>query len=813
MGPAAVGPRSLPRFCWIGPQLPETWNEQEPQPSPYLRKTFTVAGTVRRAVFFASALGVYEARINGSRVGAAVLAPEWTDYRTKVQYQGHDVTEMVREGENAIGAVLGPGWYAGQLGLGNYFLGITRGFYGRLLRFAAFLLVETDQGAETVVISDASWKWTTEGPIRSSDILGGETYDARLEMPGWDRPGFDDSKWHAVSMGQGPALVAQPSEPIRITQDIAPVSVSEPAPGTFIFDMGQNMVGWVRATFHGAPGTDVRIRHGEVLNTDGTLYRDNLRLGGGDPRWGARQEDHYLCRGSGDEVFEPHFTYHGFRYVEVTGLERAPAAWRLVGRVLHSDAPEAGTFECSSPLLNRVMSAIQWTQRGNMHGIPTDCPQRDERLGWAGDILVFCRTAMFNRDMAAFLTKWLRDMRDAQADDGRFPDFAPHPYDPNERFSGNPGWADAAVIIPWRMYKSYGDVRALEEAFEPARRWVDYGVRENPDLIWRDQGRCNPLWFGDWLNADTFVDIPGLPRKGGEVPKELYSTALFACSAQTVACIARVLGRLEDEKRYEALARRIRVAFAKAFVAKDGRIKGDTQAGYALALHFDLLPTGLRKKAAARMVAALKPYKGGLSTGIVSTVPMMRELVRWGYLEHAYRLLMRKEMPSWGYMVEHGGTTMWERWDGWVEGRGFQNPSMNSFNHYAIGSIGEWMWRIIGGINPDEGSEGMAAVTIAPMPGAGLTWARAAHRSIRGPVSVEWRSEGSAFSMKVVIPPNMSATIVIPDASASGVTEGGVPLAKAPGVWLLGRRGRGCAVMVQSGTYEFAARPRNARKE
>ncbi|HET6485942.1 MAG TPA: family 78 glycoside hydrolase catalytic domain, partial [Spirochaetia bacterium] len=555
----------------------------------------------------------------------------------------------------------------------------------------------------------------------------------------------------------------------------------------------------------GSAGTDVRIRHGEVLNPDGTLYRTNLRIVPDRPTWGAQQEDHYLCRGSGDECFEPHFTYHGFRYVEVSGLEKAPVPWDIVGRVLHSTSPEVGTLECSSPVLNRVLAAIQWTQRGNMQGVPTDCPQRDERLGWAGDIQVFSWTAMFNRDMAAFFTKWIRDLREGQAADGRLPDFAPHPYDPNARFSGNPGWSDAALLIPWRMYVAYGDREILAEAFEAASRWVEYSLRSNPDLIWRDQGACTPAYYGDWLNSDTFVDIPGLPRKGGEVPKEVYATAYFAYSASIAGKMAQVLGKTEEANRYTRLASRVRAAFLKEFVASDGKIKGDTQAGYALALHFDLLPAALRKKALARLVSALEPYRGGLSTGFLSTVPMMLELVRGGHVEEAYRLLLRREMPSWCYMVEHGGTTVWERWDGFVEGRGFQNPGMNSFNHYAIGSVGEWMWRVIAGINPLEEAPGCSTVRINPIPGGGLTWARASWRSIRGPLAIEWNRSAETFTMDVTIPPNMSAEIVLPGATAALTTESQTPLARAVGVSLKGRRAEGLVLQVGSGAYHFEA--------
>jgi alpha-L-rhamnosidase len=566
------------------------------------------------------------------------------------------------------------------------------------------------------------------------------------------------------------------------------------------------MVGWVRMKVRAPEGTDIRIRHAEVRNPDGTIYRDNLRLDPSQPLLGAHQEDHYICRGGKDEVFEPCFTYHGFRYVEVTGLVSPPRPGDLVGRVLQSSSAEAGSFECSSPELNRVMAAIQWTQRGNMHSVPTDCPQRDERLGWSGDAQVFSQTAMYNRDMAAFLTKWLRDVREAQTLDGRFPDFAPHPFDPSMRASGNPGWADVGVILPWRAYVEYGDPRFIRDAFDSARRWVDHTERTFPDLVWKEDGLIAAPPYGDWLNADTFVSIPGIAKTGGKVPNGIYGTAFFANSARLVGCMAERLGMTEEAHRYLSLARRIRDAFVKAFVTGDGVIRGRTQAGYALALSFDLLPAKLRAPAARNMVAALRPYHGAPSTGIQSTLRMMTELVRAGQAETAYGLLNRREMPSWIYMVEHGGTTIWERWDGWVEGRGFQDPGMNSFNHVAIGSVGEWMWRFIGGICPDEDAPGYENVIIAPVPGGGLTSAKAVHHTIRGPVSVSWHLHAGELTLEAAVPPNMTATVIIPDASPGAVTESGRPVAASPGVRSLGRKAGGLWLQVQSGRYTFVRR-------
>jgi len=680
----------------------------KPKPATLFRKAFAIDGTVTRATAYATGLGLYELRINGQRVGDQLLMPEWTDYRKRIQYQVFDVTKLLRQGENAIGAACGEGWYSGRL------MEFDRNAYGRCARFLTRLEIKLADGRTQVVATDPSWRSTDEGSIRSNDIYDGEESDARREIVGWDAPGFDDAAWRPVQVSDlGDAqLVWQRNEPVRAITELRPTAVAEPAPGVYVFDMGQNMVGWCRFKIQAPAGTTVTIRHAETLNEDGTIYTANLRS--------ARQTDQYTTRSGGEEVFEPHFTYHGFRYVELTGLPNAPGRDAIVGRVFCSSAPEVGAFECSNAMLNQLWRNVLWTQRANLMSTPTDCPQRDERFGWMGDIQAFAQTAVFNMDMAAFFNKWVRDIRDDQAEDGRYPDFAPHPGDPNRKWSGTPAWGDAGAIVPWRMYENYADTRILDEHFESARRWVDSVHQHNPDLIWHHARGNN---YNDWLNADTLI-MEGWPKSGGETPHDVFATAFFARSTEIVAKMATVLGRHEDAARYRDLFDSIRRAFNERFVKPDGRIDGDTQGGYALALNFNLLPDELRPKAAQRMIEGFKRYNGHLSTGIQTTHRLMLELTRNGYNDEAWRLILLRDFPSWGLMIDNGATTIWERWDGYVKGRGFQNPGMNSFNHWAFGAVGEWIYRTVLGINPDEAQPGYKHFEIRPRPGGDVTWAK-----------------------------------------------------------------------------------------
>ncbi|HKQ09185.1 MAG TPA: glycoside hydrolase family 78 protein [Blastocatellia bacterium] len=777
---------------WIGDKLPSVENVA----ATMLRREFELTAKPQRAIVYASALGVYELHINGQRVGDQLLAPEFTDYHTRTQYQAYDVTGLLRTGANAIGAMLGDGWYAGGIGLAQALLKKPRNIYGNHPRLIAQLEIDLSDGRKARIETDANWRTTREGPIRSADLLNGEVYDARREMAGWDSPGFNDHAWSAaeVEAHAGTQLVAQPNEPIRVTREIKPIAVNEPKPGVYVFDMGQNMVGWCRLKTRGAVGTTVRLRHAEMLNPDGTIYTENLR--------GAQQADAFTLRGAASEAYEPHFTYHGFRYVEVTGLAAKPAIDAITGRVFHSAMAETSSFETSDPLLNKLWQNILWTQRGNMESIPTDCPQRDERLGWMGDIQIFVGTGIFNMDMAAFFTKWMRDVRDAQATDGRFADFSPHPFGKDKIFTGVAGWGDAGIVVPWRVWQHYGDKRLLIESYDSARRWVEFIRGNNPDLLWKNK-RGND--YGDWLNSDTLV-YEGFPRKGGQVPKEVFATMMFAYATDLLSRIAGVIGKEDEAKKYAALFNDIRAAFNKAYVSEDGHIRGDTQAGYALALHFDLLPSALRPTALKYMLDGISRYNGHMSTGFHSTYRMMLELTRAGENEVAYSLVNQRGFPSWEYSIDNGATTIWERWDGYVKGRGFQDKGMNSFNHYAIGAVGEWMARVILGINNDDAHPAYEQFTLRPYPGGGLSWARGHYDSIRGRIESSWSVAAGQMQYNVTIPANTAAAVYVPAKDAAGVMESGKPASAAPGVKFLRMEDGAAVFLVQSGKYNFTAR-------
>jgi alpha-L-rhamnosidase len=753
-------------------------------PSPYLRKEFRLERPVRRARLYATARGVYELYVNGERVGRDVLAPGWTDYRKRIQYQAYDVTGLLAEGRNVLGAILGDGWYAGFVGFDPKHRGAH---YGSRAHLLAQLEVEYEDGTTQTVVSDGSWKSST-GPILYSDLLVGESYDARREMSGWNEPGFDDSTWYpaGVEEVEKTLLLAQPDEGVRVTEEVAAKAVTEPERGVHVFDMGQNIVGWVRLKVQGEAGTEVTLRHAEALNPDGTIYTTNLRF--------ARATDRYVLRGGGEEAYEPRFTFHGFRYVEVTGYPGEPPLEAITGRVVHSATPPAGSFECSSPMVNRLQSNIVWGQRDNFLSIPTDCPQRDERLGWMGDAQIFVRTASFNMDIAAFFEKWMVDVEDAQSSEGAFPDVAPLFGERSEAFlsRGAPAWGDAGVIVPWTIYKTYDDMRIVERHYDAMGRWMEYLRDANPDLLRRNKMGNN---YGDWLSP-----------KGAHTPKDLLATAYWAYDARLMAEMARVVGRPEDAKRYEDLFEGIKGAFNEAYVAPDGRIKGDTQTCYVVALHMDLLPEELRPAAADHLVAAIEREDWHLSTGFVGVGYLCLVLTETGHSDVAYRLLNNETYPSWGYTIKSGATTIWERWDGWTEENGFQSPNMNSFNHYSLGSVGEWLYRYVAGLDMDPQTAGYGHIVIRPRPGGGLTHARGEYDSVRGRIVSAWSIEGEQFNLGVVIPANTTATVYVPVEGGTGISEGGKPVEQAEGVTVLSL-GEGEAVLsVGSGSYEFVGR-------
>ena len=594
-------------------------------------------------------------------------------------------------------------------------------------------------------------------------------------------PGLDDSAWPTATVRHEAKrpLEGQDVQPVRQTGELKPKSIKEPKPGKWTFDLGQNMVGVVRLKVSAPAGTKITLRHAEMLNPDGTIYTTNLRS--------ASSIDTYVCKGGGEEVWQPKFTFHGFRYVELTGLPVKPQMDAVTGVVLGSDLPRVGQFACSDPRINQLQSNISWGQRGNYLSIPTDCPQRDERLGWMGDAQVFVRTATFNADVAAFFTKWLVDVDDGQTPDGAFSD-----VNPNTMGCGSvPAWGDAGVICPWTIYQVYGDRRILVRHLPAMTRWVEWCRTHSTGLI-RDKDRGND--YGDWLSI------------GADTPKDLIGTAYFAYSANLVAKSYKAIGDDVRAAKYDKLFRDIKAAFNKRYVKPDGRIFGDTQSCYAMAVKFDLLPQDLRAKAVQYLEDDIKAKGWHVSTGFVGVSYLLPVLTAAGKVDTAYRLLMQDTFPSWLFSVKHGATTIWERWDGWTPERGFQDPGMNSFNHYSLGSCGQWLFEGAAGIGLDSAAPGFRHILIHPHVGGGLTSASASLRSIRGLIASSWTLKDGTFTLSIKIPTNTTATVYVPAADAATVQESGKPAADAEGVKPLRSENGEAVFEVQSGEYQFTAK-------
>jgi alpha-L-rhamnosidase len=719
---------------WIS--LPSTRPVSALQSPSYLRRDFQLTKPLLRATLYATARGVYLPYLNGKRIGNTLFAPGWTDYKKRIAYQTYDVTNELIAGANTIGAIIGDGWYAGYVAWGH-----RNHFYGTEPQLLAQLFLEYADGSSDTIVTDDSW-CGANGPIVYSDILAGEYYDSRIALAGWSSPGFDKDKCRPVKVEKehdtSILLTAQIDPPIRKTEEIPAKSVSRPMPGSYIFDLGQNMVGWVRLKIQGAPGTIVRLRYGEMLEQRKSLYVDNLR--------GAEATDTFILSGSGIKTFEPHFTFHGFRFVEVTGAIEAPTTNAITGIVIHSDTPKTGSFECGSPLVNQLVKNIDWGQRGNFIGVPTDCPQRDERLGWMGDAQVFVRTAAANRDVAGFFEKWMVDVVDAQSAEGAFSDVAPRAPNPPD---GAPAWADAGVIVPWTIYQVYGSRQILTSNYSAMTAWIDFLVKENPNFLWLKR-RNND--YGDWLSIEA------------DTNKDLLATAYFAYDAWIMARIASVLNKQNDASKYEQVFENIKQAFNKTYVAEDGKVLGNTQTSYLLALRFNLLPDHLRPLAAKHLVDDIKNKGNHLSTGFIGVGYLCPVLSDAGYSDIAYTLLLNKTFPSWGYSIEHGATTIWERWDGWTEEKGFQDVGMNSFNHYSLGSVGEWLQRYAAGIDNDPDAPGFKHFFLHPHPDRRLGYVTASFESVHGTIASHWEYNGDDILLKMVVPANTTATITLPNA-------------------------------------------------
>lgn len=769
---------------WITPNLIE--DETKSNPAPYLRREFSISKKVESARLYATAMGLYEMSLNGKRVGEEYFAPGWTSYDFRYQYQTYDVTDSLKSGANCIAAILGDGWFRGRLAWEPKKL---RNRYGKKLALLAQLVITYKDGTQQIVASDGQWK-SARGPILASDIYDGETYDARLEQPGWNEAGFTNKDWQSVTvMGPPKAKLVAPAGPaVEAIEEIAPVKVLKTPAGDTVLDMGQNMVGWLRFHVAAPAGTIITLRHAEVLDKDGNFYTANLRS--------AKQTVRYTTKGQGTETYQPHFTFQGFRYVAVRGWPGEVNPRDFMGVVVHSAIPRTGSFETSNPLLNQLQHNIIWGQKGNFVDVPTDCPQRDERLGWTGDAQVFARTASFNHDIAAFYTKWLKDIALDQEDDGAVPFVIPNvlSHETRKGEAASAGWADVAVVVPWVVYQSYGDRRVLEEQYPSMKAWVEYMRRQAGEKYIWSKGDS----FGDWLAfATTHADYPG-----ATTDKDLIQTAYFARSTALLAKTAEVLGKKEDAGEYNSLEEKINAAFQKEFVTPNGRLSSNTQTAYALALAFELLPQEQRAQAAARLAADVRKF-GHLTTGFLGTPLLCQVLSDYGYLDIAYMLLNRTQYPSWLYPVTKGATTIWERWDGIKPDGSFQDPDMNSFNHYAYGAIGEWMYRVVAGIELDERRPGYKRILIQPQPGGGLTYAKASVESMYGRVESDWKIADGKFTLTVEVPPNTTATVRVPKAKLEQTTEGQKPLAGRMDLVGAHQAADTLIVEIGSGTYVF----------
>ena len=723
-------------------------------PSPHFRKEFSITGSIVRAVICVTSHGFYELQLNGKKVGDQVLTPGWTSYGKRIQYQVYDVTGQVVRGGNAIGAVLGDGWYRGTLAWGNNWA-----IYGRHLGLLMQMKVTYADGSESLIMTDETWKCSNDGAIRINDIYNGETYDATKKLTGWNMPGYNDSNWNPVKTGnyRNSIIVASEGALIRKIEEIKPVKIFRTPKGSLIADMGQNMVGWIRLRVNGVKGTVVTLRHAEVLDKYGEFYTENLRS--------AKCQITYTLAGTGDEVYEPRFTFMGFRYVEVSGFPGELSEENITGVVVHSDMQVTGYYESSNPLLNQLQHNIQWGQKGNFVDVPTDCPQRDERLGWTGDAQAFSRTAAFNFNVAAFFAKWLKDVSLDQKPGGEVPDVIPDVLNRQDAKTAAPsaGWGDVAVIVPWTMYQVYGDKKLLEDQYPGMKAWVEYIRNKAGDsYIWKGGSK-----YGDWLFYHPPVN--NHTEADGYTEHDFISTAFYAYSASLLAKSAKELGKPDDEKIYSDLFSRIKQVFIKEYVTQAGRVGTNSQTSYVLALMFNLLPEELCPEAARFLVQDIKSRRNHLSTGFLGTPFLCHVLTKYGYTDVAYDLLLQTTYPSWLYPVKMGATTIWERWDGQKTDSTFQDAGMNSFNHYAYGAIGDWIYRNSAGI--DNESPGFRDIVIHPFFTKKLEYSKAAFESPYGSIASGWERKGNKIVVNVKIPVNTNARIVLPANSSMLTTS------------------------------------------
>lgn len=766
---------------WIQPGYTE---DSIQRPSPLLRKEFTASKKIVSATAYITSHGLYEARINGQRVGDGYLTPGWTAYQKRLQYQAYDVTSLLRSGKNAIGVMLGSGWYRGYIAFER-----QHNYYGKDISLLFQLVLSYSDGSTETIGSDGSWKSST-GSIKSSEIYNGETIDAREEKAGWTLAGYDDKEWTAVKTASFSSdnLIATFNEPVRKHETFKALQLITTPKGEKVIDFGQNLVGWVNVKIKGKAGDKIVLSHAEVLDKAGNFYTDNLRA--------AKAQDIYILKGGEEESFEPHFTFHGFRYIRVEGVTGEINLADFTAVALYSDMEKTGEFHCSNPLINQLQHNIQWGQRGNFLDVPTDCPQRDERLGWTGDAQVFSRTATYLVGAENFFTKWLKDVAADQLPSGSVPFVVPNVL--GQGAAGSAGWADVATIIPWNLYLAYGDQRVLEEQYPSMKAWVEFMRGKSKNDLWN-----TGFHFGDWLFYRPDDDNDG---RAAVTDKYLIAQCFYAHSTQLLINAATVLGKTSDVNSYTTLLKNIKDAFLREYMTPNGRLVSGTQTAYVLALHFDMLPEALRQQAAERLAENVKSYNYHLTTGFLGTPYLCHVLSRYGYTDIAYRLLMQDSYPSWLYPVKMGATTIWERWDGIKPDGSFENVGMNSFNHYSYGAIGDWMYRVVTGLDTYEDGPGYQHNKIAPNPGGGLTEAAADLQTGYGLLSSHWRKQNDSLLLDIVIPANTTSTVYIPAPEGGEITESGNPLKSVKDIEVAGV-GQGHLILkLGSGHYHFAVK-------
>ncbi|MBP7976310.1 MAG: family 78 glycoside hydrolase catalytic domain [Verrucomicrobia bacterium] len=782
---------------WITRRRPAPLAESQlfaDDPAPLLRKEFVVEKKIRRARIYVSGLGYYELRLNGRRVGDQVLDPGWTTYSQRVLYSTYDVTACLRRGRNAWGVMLGNGWFNPlPLRLWGHINPRENLTIGEP-RVIAQLRIELADGTTQTLGTDVSWK-TGPGPIQRNSVYLGEVYDARREQPGWDQPGFDDSNWEPAQTARGELgpLQAQDAPPIRVTRVLQPVKLTEPKPGVHIFDFGQNFAGWARLRVQGPAGTRVKLRYGELLYPDGTLNgmtavcgqikgggRDYHYDGQGAPKT-AWQMDDYILKGQGRETYTPRFTFHGFRYVEVTGYPGQPTLASLDGLRLNADVAPVGSFACSNEQFNRIQEMVLWTELSNLFSVQSDCPHR-EKFGYGGDIVASGEMALFNFDMGRFYAKAVRDLADAVRPNGGFTETAPFVGISDEGLgerSGPVGWGTAHPFLLWGLYQHYGDRRLLEENYGAARRWLG---------LLQSQAR-------DGILDNGISDHESLVPK----PRALTGTGFYYLNAQLLARLARVLGKDAEAAEAEALAETIKAAFNRRFLQPGtGRYDTATQACQAFALHLGLVPPEEKDRALAVLVRDIEEtHHGHLSTGIFGTRFMLHALADLGRADTAFQVVNQRTFPGWGHMLENGATTLWEHWE--------FSDNTYSHNHPMFGSVSEWFYKVLAGINAAPDAAGFDRILIRPQPVGGLRWVAASYDSVRGKVVSEWRREGGQFKLHIRVPVGAVATVFVPARAGAEITEGGQPIARAAGVRLSGRENGSVVLNVAAGEYHFAS--------